>query len=412
MKIEKLRYTVRFKVDALPKAEALHYISQYTQAFNELCSLGFQVESIRCKEDLHREYYDYIKEKYTLKSQMKCSVIDKAWEALSSVKELNNQKVPRAPKSQGQALRLAHGYSYSILEDRKEKDLDKRKSKKILSIDLGLEQRVKIPLEIPTYRVGIFNDPEWTIKGADLFYKKKHLWLNVTIESFVEIPEPSGRVLGGDQGDKNTIVTSDGKIYNGRKLKKRKKRIKKLRSGLQSAAAKGSKSARRHLRKISEREKRFTADYLHCLSKDIIRRMSPGDILAMEDLKYIRNRGQFKGKSLRTMLNSWAFQELIRMLTYKGLAKGIIVKLVPAFHTSQNCSQCGFCSSSNRVTRDLHQCQECGYTLNADLNGARNISTIGQLGYMPNCRVPVNEPKAENGFAAERSKSQSPAKIS
>jgi putative transposase len=43
-------------------------------------------------------------------------------------------------------------------------------------------------------------------------------------------------------------------------------------------------------------------------------------------------------------------------------------------HTSQACNRCGHTARNNRRSRNLFLCRVYGFSLHADLNGARNIA--------------------------------------
>ena len=83
---------------------------------------------------------------------------------------------------------------------------------------------------------------------------------------------------------------------------------------------------------------------------------------------------------------------------------GSLCNKVDADYTSQACPRCGFISRENRPRQGLlFRCQQCDYTLHADLVGARNIAlrtlvirqdwmTTGQLSAAPD--VTDSEAKA------------------
>ena len=151
-----------------------------------------------------------------------------------------------------------------------------------------------------------------------------------------------------------------------------------------------TKSAKRHLKRLSGKEKRFKADINHQISKKIINNLNPGDTLVLEDLKGIRNK-RFR-KTIRVLINNWSFYQLEQFLTYKANAKGVYIAYVVAKYTSQTCSKCGFCAKNNRKTQACFACQACGFKLNADLNASRNISMKASVGYTPTDEVVVNQP--------------------
>jgi len=65
---------------------------------------------------------------------------------------------------------------------------------------------------------------------------------------------------------------------------------------------------------------------------------------------------------------------LYEYVSYKAPERGVSVEQVPPNHTSQRCSRtdCGFTHEANRH-REHFKCQNCGYEVNADYNGAKNI---------------------------------------
>jgi transposase len=73
--------------------------------------------------------------------------------------------------------------------------------------------------------------------------------------------------------------------------------------------------------------------------------------------------------------SKWAFAELHGVLAYKAALAGLFCIKVDADYTSQTCPRCGFTSRENRPEQALlFVCQQCHYTLHADLVGARNIA--------------------------------------
>lgn len=69
--------------------------------------------------------------------------------------------------------------------------------------------------------------------------------------------------------------------------------------------------------------------------------------------------------------------EMRRQLEYKQLWRGGQVLAVPPAYISQRCACCGHTAKENRLSQSQFRCQVCGYTANADVNGARNILAAG-----------------------------------
>lgn len=89
--------------------------------------------------------------------------------------------------------------------------------------------------------------------------------------------------------------------------------------------------------------------------------------------------------------------EMRRQLEYKQLWRGGQVLGIPPAYTSQRCACCGHTAKENRPSQSKFECLECGYTANADVNGARNILAAGHavlacVGMMQSGRPLKQEP--------------------
>jgi transposase len=69
-----------------------------------------------------------------------------------------------------------------------------------------------------------------------------------------------------------------------------------------------------------------------------------------------------------------AFRRLFECLSYRTPERGVSVEQVEPDHTSRRCSRtdCGFTHEGNRHGEHF-ECRECGYGVNPDYNGARNV---------------------------------------
>ena len=193
-------------------------------------------------------------------------------------------------------------------------------------------------------------------------------WWHVTME--LDLPEtPVANHVGVDLGINRPAVTSDNQFFGERRWKDIEQRNFRLKRSLQ---AKGTRSAKRHLKKLSGRVNRFRKDCDHVLSKKLVQSVPQGTMLILEDLTDIRDRVQGRRKQ-RRLLHSWSFNRLQTFLAYKGNLHGVSVGFVDPRYTSQKCSRCGHRESSNRKTQSRFVCKKCGFQHNADLNAAKNI---------------------------------------
>ncbi|MFE6800309.1 RNA-guided endonuclease InsQ/TnpB family protein [Streptomyces sp. NPDC057681] len=181
--------------------------------------------------------------------------------------------------------------------------------------------------------------------------------------------------IGVDLGIANIATTSAGRKTAGRGLNRHRKRQLDLRRKLQ---AKGTKSAKRLLKKRNRREQRHAKNQNHIIAKTIVteaERTSAG--ISLEELRGIRQRVRLR-KPQRVALHSWAFAQLADFIVYKARKAGVPVVFVDPAHTSQQCCQCGHIDKKNRVNQALFTCRNCGVVAHADRNASHNIARKGE----------------------------------
>jgi IS605 OrfB family transposase len=167
-------------------------------------------------------------------------------------------------------------------------------------------------------------------------------------------------------------------------VKSVRRRVKHVRCLLQS---KGTRSAKRHLKKIRQKQSRFVKNTNHVVAKSLVCTASQSrKALALEDLSGIRDRADTVSRDVRWLLGNWAFLQLRQFIRYKAEAVGVPVVLVDPRNTSRTCSACGYCAQENRKNQSLFHCQECGLTLNADYNAAWNVKARASLSERLLCR--------------------------
>lgn len=209
---------------------------------------------------------------------------------------------------------------------------------------------------------------------SDLYSRHGKWFLNIT----VDVPEAKETeaidVLGVDFGIVQIASDSDGTNYSGSQLSKVRNRNRSIRRKLQR---KGTKSAKRLLKKRSLKESRFARDTNHVISRRIVQTAQrTGRAIAIEELRGIRNRIRAR-KRERTRLHSWGFAQLGGFVAYKAALCGVRLLKVDPRNTSRRCGQCGHTEKANRKSQSEFACRRCGHTANADTNGAINIRLKG-----------------------------------
>jgi putative transposase len=339
--------TIALALETTPEQRdtLLETMEAFNSACNYLASLGKHTN----KYELQRIAYRELRERYGLSAQM-------AIRAISKVVETWKTHPETTPEFK---LRGAMQYDQRILSF---KGLDR------VSI-ATLRGRLKLRLLVGGYQKEALEGRR--VRGqADLVYRNGEFFLYVVVDAPEENPFQPKNVIGVDLGIVNIATDSTGRNWSSERVENVRKKYESLRSRLQAI---GTKSAKRHLKRLSGKERRFKRDVNHCVSKELVSYAEgTSSIIALEDLKGIRKRITV-GRSGRSRHSKWAFSELRRFIEYKAKLRGVPVIAVDPKNTSRECPLCHYTDRGNRFTRDVFRCLSCGYTAPADYVGALNI---------------------------------------
>lgn len=358
-------------------------LAQHTACFNAVAALGFTTECHNGVE-LHKQTYYPLRAAYpALPAQLVCAARVKATEAVKSAltwkskkEKAYHQQVENAEK-QGKPVppfkpvRMPQSACAAIRYDARSYWVKWDANRCSLATVTG---RVELPFTVPAHLVQYVGNK---ICSADLCLRKGRYTLHIVVPIPAPAVELSAEVVGVDLGLNRPAVTSTRHFLGERRWKEQERRTFRLKRKLQ---AKGTRSAKRHLKSVSGKQFRRRRDHDHVLSKRIVQDTPTGATIALENLKHIRETsGMGRGKPTskkrdnKRRLHSWSFAQLYAFVQYKAEARGIRVVKVDPRHTSQTCSFCRFQHRFNRRSQSLFTCRECGYTLNADLNASYNI---------------------------------------
>ncbi len=387
-----MRRTAKLKIKVTEEQKAILHntVQVYSACFNRVARVAWDNHDINGVSLHHKTYYPLRAEHPTLPAQLVCSARQKAREAVASTFARKRKgKKTGCPQAKGvQAMRYDARSSHLWLDDQRIS----------LSTTGG---RLKFSVVIPDYFIPMLENAEG-IGSIDLVsYPNGTFWLHVA----TTIPRPpveaNGHIVGVDVGISRIAVTSNGQFFDGKHTKEHARKLFRLRRALQ---AKGTKSAKRHLRKLRRRENRFRTDVNHRVSKLLVNSLPPGSTIVMENLTDIRKRVKARRKQRRE-LHNWSFAQFQTFVAYKAETRGINVVFADARYTSQCCSRCGYISRSNRRSQSWFHCRKCGYQANADYNAAKNLAQRGMsaLGGRPvnSPIVPPDEAEAHQGIEAE-----------
>lgn len=202
---------------------------------------------------------------------------------------------------------------------------------------------------------------------SDLIYHRGKWFLAATCD----LTDPPTNVvddfLGVDMGVVQIATDSDGDAFSGSGVNNIRRRHRKLRAKLRAC---GTKSAKRHLKKLAGKEAHYARNLNHNIAKQIVdkaKRTNRG--IAIEKLTGIQTRIR-AGREQRAVLHSWSFAQLGGFLKYKAIRVGVPLVEVDPRNSSRECSQCAHTEKSNRSSQSKFRCKSCGYETNADFNAA------------------------------------------
>ena len=332
-----VKATAKIKINATK--EIIRTIKVYKKEL-QFCINKAWSKGINSNIRLHPFVYRHLKDR-GLQSQLAIACIKQACEIIKRAKS--------KPVINNVSIRYNFPRSASIKNN-------------ILSIST-IKGRIKIPFSIPECYKEYFS---WNIKESLLRIDNKgRCFFLFTFAKDIDFISSNihKRVLGIDVGINNLAVTSDRRFY-GKNIKQLRVKHDRLISELQS---KCTKSAKRKLRRISGRWKRFMAFTNHNISRSIINSVKEGTTIVMEDISNIRKTARYN-----KWVHKWAFRQLQSFIEYKAIMKGCRVVYINPAYTSKECSVC-----HNEITTrhsGFIQCNTCFHSLNSDLNASYNIA--------------------------------------
>ena len=357
----------------------------YRDALNYSSSIAFENNKMSSGVALQKKVYNQLRSVYGLPSQMSCNVprqvgatykslwtkVKQNSEAIKSGKTKKRYKgLDQAPKFISRTCTLNYKRDYSFLKDK-------------VSL-ITLSGRIKVNysgynkhLELIKKGVEIGAAKIWYDKTKKTYY----LLVSLNLEIPEIKPEDIEQIKGVDVGQRYLAVATSTKnqtqFFSGKKVMHKANKYHKARKTL---STKGTRSAKRRLISLSGRERRFTADVNHSISKKIV---SPNTLIGLENLKYIRERitcrsskkASHKRRKANRNQSKWSFALLHGYCDYKAILSNSLAVKVPAQLTSQCCPRCGHVSKENRPNKGLtFRCVACNHELHSDLVGARNVA--------------------------------------
>lgn len=219
---------------------------------------------------------------------------------------------------------------------------------------------------------------EGNICDSKLLKRDGHYELHLTISKEVEFHGNPSSILSVDMGEK-VIATAvllacdpstglpkvGNPMFMGRNVRGLRRHYAYLRRVL------GQRKLLRVIKRIKNTESRKVNDILHKISCQLVNIAKENHaIILLGDLTGIRDRT--RGKRFNRIVANMPFYRLTQYITYKASWEGIPVLTTKEWYSSKTCHRCGS-DNTSRPYQGLFVCHDCGYSCNADYNGAFNL---------------------------------------
>ncbi len=250
------------------------------------------------------------------------------------------------------------------------------------------------------------------VLSATVSEQAGHWYVSIQVEQEQAVPANSGPVVGVDLGVKALATFSDGTVIpNPRPWRRRLKKLKRLHRVV-SRRTKGGKNRRKAARQLATLYGKVANQRKNTLHQVTTTLAKTKSVIVIEDLNV---SGMLKNHHLAQAIADVGFSEFKRQLLYKASWYGSRVVLADRWYaSSKTCSGCGWVDENLRLSDRTFRCQQCGQTLdrdlNAALNGAKlagsrsdNANACGASSAGRSRKVPVKLP-AKAGPSPERSR--------
>lgn len=186
----------------------------------------------------------------------------------------------------------------------------------------------------------------------------------------------NNNALGMDLGIKDLLITSDGEVFDNKKIAYRyEKKLAKLQRQLakKQRHSNNYKKQTKKIAKLHEKIANIRKNNLHQISSQIIRE---NQFIFSEDLNI---KGMVKNHNLAKAIHDMGWYELTRQLTYKAEWNNKIYHKVNRYYPSSQL--CNVCDYKNEDTKNLSVrfwiCPECNTEHDRDKNASINILNQG-----------------------------------
>jgi IS605 OrfB family transposase len=343
-----LSYKTKLIINQNDKNKLLSLLELERTIWNECSKTCFFLDK-RNINTLHKSFYFYVKELFKNTPAQLIIEVERSVLAAYASAQSNKHKITKPfikKKLSFQFDNRSFNYKNNLLKF------------------ISLEKRKMISCDFEKYPL-LLDKLKYKFTPPKLLYKNNEL---IIVLSF-NIPNPElkqSKVLGIDLGCINSVATSEGLLYNDKTYLKNKRKIRYLKRCLNS---KNTKSAKKHLKKVKNKEANVTKDYIHRLTKQVLNNTNC-DVIAIENLNVKQLKSKKYKNQNKNRIGQVPFSLFIFVITYKALLLGKQVITVSPYYTSQIDSTTGKKDGKRKGGRYV---TKSGKVFHADVNAACNI---------------------------------------
>lgn len=296
-------------LDEVSQAKLECTFRDYQTAWNSVSQYVFESKIRNRNKVHHATYYKLRKELNDFPSGLLQEARNDAIAKFKTIQS-NKHKIDKAPKLKNVSIRYD------------KRSLRFKDNQFSISVSGNKGKRIK-----GTFQTFKFLEKHLHYKMlAPIIFKRDGEFLIGFTFEVPESPSSGEGTIGVDMGLRRLAVTSDKKVISSKELNRLRRKTRFLRAALQR---KGTKSAKRHLKKIRRLEKRQSRDVMHRAANEILR--TNANAIAIEDLD-LRMR-KFR-KSSNRRRGSIPLSEFRRILEYKAPLVGKRIIAVSPVNTS------------------------------------------------------------------------------
>lgn len=198
--------------------------------------------------------------------------------------------------------------------------------------------------------------------------------------------KPNRLNVGIDLGISNFATLSNGLVITSpkpldkltrlivRRQRQLSKKVHQKTKGDKTKKSKNYVKASNKLAKLHTRVTNIRLDFIHKTTSVLVNHY---DNIALETLS---TNNMLKNHKLAKSLSDVSLSKFNEILEYKAKYNGVSIHRADRFYpSSKTCSHCGAIKSDLKLSDRTFKCNECGYTIDRDLNASINLAKLGRV---------------------------------